>query len=231
MLTNNNNDDTENECCICMETLSYTTNYVKTECGHQFHCSCLMKNTAHNGYGCPYCRTSLAEEILDDYDDEDDEGSIEDNDYESDDDEHTYIHQEDDILLGLRLFTNRIEEEVNDEDNVMEIARIENDNTHAYYNDVNKKHFNLRKDYLKQREKYMADQLQKHGIGMNELISVLHIEHDEEQGNYTDEFTSYYEQSDLSEYDWNTLKKIEGLVASILTKFVTLNPPPAITNH
>jgi len=58
------------ECPICMDEINMNTNCVTTECGHTFHCSCLLKNAAHNGFGCPYCRSSLAEEVIDEDDEE-----------------------------------------------------------------------------------------------------------------------------------------------------------------
>ena len=63
------------ECPICMEAIDVTKNSVVTDCGHTFHCSCLMQNAAHNGFGCPYCRTTMANEPPeeDDEDDEEDE--------------------------------------------------------------------------------------------------------------------------------------------------------------
>lgn len=48
------------DCPICYEAISPHKNCVTTECGHSFHTSCLLKHTAFNGYGCPYCRTELA---------------------------------------------------------------------------------------------------------------------------------------------------------------------------
>ena len=51
------------DCPICMENIqeNISINKTTTECGHCFHTSCLMKNIAHNGFGCPYCRNILAE--------------------------------------------------------------------------------------------------------------------------------------------------------------------------
>ena len=53
------------ECPICMDDIDLKINCVTTECGHTFHTSCLMRNVAHNGYGCPYCRNALAEAVED----------------------------------------------------------------------------------------------------------------------------------------------------------------------
>ena len=51
------------ECPICMDAIDPNKNRVTTECGHTFHCSCLMTNVSHNGFACPYCRTAMAEEV------------------------------------------------------------------------------------------------------------------------------------------------------------------------
>jgi hypothetical protein len=53
------------ECPICMDAIDPNKNRVTTECGHTFHCSCLMTNVSHNGFACPYCRTAMAEEVED----------------------------------------------------------------------------------------------------------------------------------------------------------------------
>lgn len=90
------------ECPICLDQiLSSSKNCVTTDCGHTFHTSCLMKNTAVNGYDCPYCRTQMAESPGDDS--EDDEDS-EDNDSESEDREE----EEEYVLMGFRWFNQQI---------------------------------------------------------------------------------------------------------------------------
>ena len=58
------------ECPICMEELQIGKNCVTTECGHRFHTNCLMTSVAHNGFGCPYCRSVMAEEVIEDDDEE-----------------------------------------------------------------------------------------------------------------------------------------------------------------
>jgi hypothetical protein len=55
----------DNDCPICMEKIDLKKNYVKTECGHNFHTNCLMQNVLRNGvnrngFKCPYCRTDMA---------------------------------------------------------------------------------------------------------------------------------------------------------------------------
>jgi hypothetical protein len=98
------------ECPICMESIDGLCNRVVTECGHAFHCACLMQNAAHNGFGCPYCRTVMAAEPKEEEDDEDDDGwSIEETVFEED------------ALTSFRLFHQRtngeeLEEEELEED-------------------------------------------------------------------------------------------------------------------
>ena len=60
------------ECPICMDPIEGAKNSITTECGHAFHATCLMTSVAHNGFGCPYCRTAMAE-VPEEEDDEDDE--------------------------------------------------------------------------------------------------------------------------------------------------------------
>lgn len=138
----NYNNTSENvECPICMDCILDTKNRVTTECGHCFHTNCLMTSVAHNGFGCPYCRTSMAEEIKDDDEDEDDDDDDcedEDNDEDEDaasdstdsDNEKTNdfnLAENDVIQIGesfdvkiLKINISEYNENINDED-------IEND--------------------------------------------------------------------------------------------------------
>ena len=85
------------DCPICMECILPTVNCVTTDCGHLFHTSCLMKNTAVNGYDCPCCRTQLAEEPDDSVYDSDEE------EFEDEDEE-----EEDYVFMGFRWFFQQI---------------------------------------------------------------------------------------------------------------------------
>ena len=49
------------ECPICMDVIEGNRNVVTTECGHTFHCKCMMTNVAHNGFACPLCRSDMVE--------------------------------------------------------------------------------------------------------------------------------------------------------------------------
>ena len=97
------------ECPICMENILADVNCVKTDCGHLFHTSCLMKNTAVNGYDCPCCRAQMAEMPEDSVISGEEE-------YDSNDDDEASIYfdaeeEEDFIFLGFRWFHQRIHSE------------------------------------------------------------------------------------------------------------------------
>jgi hypothetical protein len=95
-------------CPICMEVIEGTKNIVVTECGHSFHCKCLMQNAAHNGFGCPYCRNVLAEEPVNN-DDDDDITLFSDDDYSPE-------LITDNELTSFRMFNQRLQgEEVEQE--------------------------------------------------------------------------------------------------------------------
>lgn len=90
------------DCPICMDCIESTTkNCVTTECGHCFHTNCLMQSVAHNGFGCPYCRSVMAE--------------VPDEDSEYDENEEENDMFNDDELRGFRFFWNNINGESHDE--------------------------------------------------------------------------------------------------------------------
>jgi hypothetical protein len=61
------------ECPICLDDIIGLKNCVTTDCGHTFHCRCLLTNIAHNGFACPFCRAALADVAEDEEDEEDEE--------------------------------------------------------------------------------------------------------------------------------------------------------------
>jgi len=104
------------ECSICLDCVDPAKNSVTTECGHCFHASCLMKNVAHNGFGCPYCRAEMAE-VPEDSDDEDYEED--DEDYEDEDEDYEFDLLDDYSLRGFRWLFQRAEgEELDDEEDI-----------------------------------------------------------------------------------------------------------------
>ena len=137
------------ECCICMDDIIGNINKTTTECGHIFHCSCLMKNTTHNGYGCPYCRTVMAEEVIDDEEEED----YDDDEYDYDDDTVS-----DNILTSFHMFHQRNSgEEIEDED--------ENDDEDALV------------PIPIPSPEYIAQTLTQHGITYEHLVKCLLVDH------------------------------------------------------
>jgi len=85
----------QSECPICMENIELNKNCVTTECGHNFHTNCLMKNVAFNGFGCPYCRFEMVEEISDSEDEDDDEEERDDDVDDDDDDDDSEVDDDD----------------------------------------------------------------------------------------------------------------------------------------
>jgi len=148
------------ECPICMEPIEGVNNKVTTECGHSFHCKCIMQNAAHNGFGCPYCRTSMAEEVDEDDDSEDE--------YE---DEESSVFDED-ALVSFRMFHQRIndeevEEEPEDEWETDDEAEEEEDGNVPSA------------DIVTQR-------LTERGVTMEDLVkSLLTLEHESENEEYS----------------------------------------------
>jgi hypothetical protein len=94
------------DCPICMETIEETKNFIVTECGHRFHCNCLMQNAAHNGFGCPYCRTVMAEEPINEEDDDEDDYTVGD---------YSPEVLTDNELTSFRMFHQRLEQGDNQE--------------------------------------------------------------------------------------------------------------------
>jgi hypothetical protein len=90
--------NTQTECPICIEIIDFKKNCVTTECGHCFHTNCLMTSVAHNGFGCPYCRTAMAEEIKEEEEEEED-------DWYDEEEEEMFS---DDSLRAFRFFMNNI---------------------------------------------------------------------------------------------------------------------------
>ena len=155
----NYNNTSENvECPICMECILDTKNKVTTECGHCFHTNCLMTSVAHNGFGCPYCRTAMAEAVDDDDEDEDDWGSV-----DSDEEDN------DRALRGFRFMFNGLAGEPNDpEDNLEE---DEDDEEEAADEDED--------DEDKPSPEYITQKLVEQGVSMSQLVKIMLSAHEE----------------------------------------------------
>jgi hypothetical protein len=153
------------ECPICMDTIEGLCNRVVTECGHAFHCSCLMQNAAHNGFGCPYCRTKMAEEPEEDEDDEDDDYSIE---------EETVF--ESDALISFRMFHQRINGEEVEEEEAEEWDTVDGDEEEEEEEEI-----------MMPDSAYMAQKLAARGVTFEDLVkNILFQEHSEFGEKYPD---------------------------------------------
>jgi hypothetical protein len=119
-----------------------------------------MTSVAHNGFGCPYCRTAMAQEVKNE---DDDEWS------ENEDEEEEEDPYNDDIMRGFRLFMNNINGTPHDDDDVsierewivmLEESQRDDNNVRPSVEFVHQK---------------LIDQ----GITMNQLVKILLRDHDE----------------------------------------------------
>lgn len=148
------------ECPICMDPIDGENNKVKTECGHLFHCSCLMKNAAHNGFGCPYCRSIMAEIP------QEEESDI--NDWiEDEDDDVVYAlsdtYRENEVLTSFRMFHQRLDgEEVEEE---MEEEEVDRENDELTINEDD--------GMPKPSYEYISEKLVSKGVTFNDLVKSI----------------------------------------------------------
>ncbi len=181
-------DMNQKECPICMDEINFEKNFVKTECGHCFHSNCLMQNVAHNGFGCPYCRTEMAIKPRKVYIDDE---------YDSDDDEDEYSEydqqpvNEDYIFRGLRFLFNNIEGVQNsEEDNI-------NEDIHNGYNPIIPRFMNHAPD-LPPIE-YIVEKLMEEGFTMMAILKSVLIK-DFEENIDVDQFNEF-EEAESTLYD------------------------------
>jgi hypothetical protein len=169
------------ECPICYENIEGVINSITTECGHKFHANCLMKNVLFNGFGCPCCRTKMVEqEETNDSDDSDSDGDNNDSDSDdsdsddsdSDDSDSDDSDSDDNdqysefALLGLRLFTARIEGEEPDPKDI----------------EINYSILFPGETQTIPTQEYVTEKLQDKGITIYQLVSTLMLDHEEYDG-------------------------------------------------
>ena len=146
-----------NECPICMDPIESTTrNCVSTECGHCFHTNCLMTSVAHNGFGCPYCRTKMAEEIAEEESEYDDESESEE-----------YEQYDEYALRGLRLFNNNINGEEHDQEDLDEESESEEEEEES--EDVEEGEEAVAPPPVS----YVAQKLVEQGVTMEQLLKAV----------------------------------------------------------
>ena len=141
-----------NECPICLNDIEDMCNKVITECGHIFHCSCLMKNVNHNGFKCPCCRSKMTNEV-----DKNDDSS-------DDEDFEERIEFDENVLTSFRMFHQQIngvepEEEV-------EVEEVEEEEEE------------VEEEEPKPDASYTSQQLIERGITFEDLVkNILYQEH------------------------------------------------------
>lgn len=146
------------ECPICYDEIDELKNCVTTECGHQFHCNCLMKNSATNGFSCPMCRSVMAEEPQDS-DDEDEELSI----FE-DFEEELF---DDNVLTSFRMFHQQLAGEEVEEEPVEEEGQYEEDEEDE------------EEPIVKPTAATITSKLVAQGYSMEDLVKCFLIDHEE----------------------------------------------------
>jgi hypothetical protein len=142
------------DCPICMDCIETSKNCVTTECGHCFHASCLMTSVAHNGFGCPYCRTKMAEEQ------EEDEETI-----YSDEEEEDDMFDEN-ALRGFRFFWNNLNGEEHNEDDADQENLDECDEASSEDTNIPSASF-------------VAEKLQQQGVSYEQLVKMILLQHAE----------------------------------------------------
>ena len=146
-------DQQQVECAICMDDIDFNqNNFIKTECNHCFHTSCLMRNIAHNGFACPYCRTEMAEAV-----EESDDGST-----IPEEEEELY---DDYALRGLRFFTDNLDGVEHDHEDELE---EQEDEENAVVEVIEKPD-----------AAFVAQNLAAQGITMEQLVKILLRDHEE----------------------------------------------------
>jgi hypothetical protein len=145
-----------------MDDINISVNCVTTECGHCFHASCLMRNVAHNGFDCPYCRTVMAETPKSD-----------DDEYDDCDEEEVF---DDYALRGFRLFFNNINGLEHEQVDIMD----ENEEEEIPEEQVT---------IVKPSPILIANKLSEKGITMEQLVKVLLMKEHEEYDENEEEFS------------------------------------------
>jgi len=140
-----------------MDNIEINKNCVTTECGHIFHASCLISNIAHNGFGCPYCRTVMAEKSESEFDEVSDIGSS----------ETPFLSDmySDYALRGLRFFTNNL----NDLEHDLQDISMEQ----HYYNEEGEPQL------PKPSAVFIVQKLAEQGITMEYMVKAMLLQHDE----------------------------------------------------
>jgi len=172
------------ECPICYDCIGDKNN-ITTECGHQFHASCIMTNISRNGFSCPCCRTLMANDV-EEGDPEDDERTLIDEGTLLDESNEPFSE---DALRGLRLLTNVLENQDHDIDDLHDeyhYTGFEPEDEQEGVPSVD----------------YIVNGLTNQGITYKQLVAWILIDHDE------------YDDMDLENISGNVWSKIRMLFSN-----------------
>ena len=161
-----------NDCPICMDVIDGNNNRVTTECGHYFHTNCLMNCVAHNGFGCPYCRSNMVEEQ---------EHDVEDSSYCSDWDNEDERNEDernnnDYALRGFRFFMNNLDYEPHASEDIEEEEEYENDEE-------------IGGEVPRPTPFQITTKLIEQGVNMEQLVKILLLDHNDVYELEYDEFS------------------------------------------
>jgi hypothetical protein len=115
-----------------------------------------MTSVAHNGFGCPYCRTAMAEEP-----EEEEESVWEDEDEEEEEEEMI----DDNGLRGFRFFWNNLNGQEHDEDDDADEQQMEEWEERALANIPS--------------ASFVAQKLEQQGVSYEQIVKVLLLNHEE----------------------------------------------------
>jgi hypothetical protein len=118
-----------------------------------------MKSVAHNGFGCPYCRTTMAEAP-----DDDDSSS---------NDEYEDIYN-DDVLRGLRFFANNLQGIVHNEDDEDAEDDYQTELLHASARQDEEPDVSI------PTTQFVANKLREQGINYDQVVSLILFNNHEE---------------------------------------------------
>jgi hypothetical protein len=123
-----------------------------------------MQSVAHNGFGCPYCRTKMAEEPEE-----------EESDYGDEEEEEMF---DDDALRGFRFFWNNVNGEEHDEDDDADEQQLEE------WEDIED---DEEEAPTIPNANFVAEKLRLHNVSYEDLVKILLLRDHEEYQEQEDE--------------------------------------------
>ena len=166
------------ECPICISEITGNLNRVTTECGHEFHAKCLMSNIAYNGFGCPYCRSEMVDELVSKHAHEDEDDDEDDHEESDDLDE---IQEEDNLRAFRFLFQRVTGEDLTDE--------TDEEDEDIYEADI------ARGETPRPSINLIVKKLSEKGVTIETLIKALFLDHPE-YNRENDDHEDYHKLND-----------------------------------